>query len=124
MAHADKTLVIKHARRIAAHNIASGEKAMAEFSKRLAENPASAMSWADSAFEAAAKVQVFRQVADLVAENAQMTDEELVERLTKAIKNEVMRGARFPSRSTSTSSNMMATCLLAAWADAGELVDL
>jgi len=124
MAQANVSMAIKHIRRVAASNVASGEKELEKFAKNLQERPDYALEWGDKAFHDAAKVFVYKQVAELVAATDNLTDEQMLERLTKVIQSEIVRGARFPSRSSSHCTNLMATYKLAVWADAGELVGL
>lgn len=124
MAQADVSMAIKHIRRVAASNVANGQKELIKFSKNFIERPDYALEWGDQMFKDAAKMFVYKQVAELVADTNNMTDEQMLDRLTKVIQNEIIRGARFPSHSSSQCTNLMATYKLAAWADVGELVGL
>lgn len=103
-----------------------------KFAARLANDPAYAFEWGDAAAEAAARLRVVRTMANIAA-GATDADGQLstdadgpilpgvtVEGIDKALawaKEQAMRSARYPSRSTSVMSNVMHVNMGAAWAE-------
>lgn len=99
-------------------HVASANEVKA-FAEKLAGlvNPAYDMEWSDSAFAAAATHKVGAVVgAWLSNPNAGGTDEERVQEVDRLVRAEIMRLAKYPSRSSSAASNVMAEQTLAAWA--------
>lgn len=90
------------------------EKTLAEFAVRVQKDPAGALEWSKGAFEAAASLSSARTIVALI-ENIKSRGDEYVEvgdlEVIKALRAEfydaVMRGAKWPSRSTSVQSNEM-----------------
>lgn len=88
----------------------SDEATIAKLAADLATNPAHALKWSADAFAAAARIEVAAQAAAVIEAKG------LDVALTIAREN-VMRGARFPERSTSPTSNLVSECRTAAWAE-------
>ena len=107
-------------------------QAMTEFRKwneRLSNaemgcDVAYAVEWSDAAFTCAAKAKVTQIVilgtSIMVAKG--MTGEEMLAALHKTVSGEVLRGAMYPSHSTSGASNTMAGAQLAAYASVLETI--
>ena len=93
-------------------NLSSGRKALERFRKDLDENPAYALRWSDAAFQAAAEIEVATKMKDILAH----PEGGRVKALEHA-REQALRGARCPERSTSGASNMMAQALTQAWAE-------
>lgn len=98
------------------NQLQSAEGVLADFAEKLAEDPSYALSWGMRSFEAAAERYVSLLVKSYVVSGA--TYDDLKSMATK----EALRGARFPERSTSVTSNLMAQCTTAAWAALVELM--
>lgn len=101
------------------HTIKTATATLEDWRAKLAEHPFYAFEWADRAFEAAAQVDVATRLLDflhaLVAD-PEKTSAEAFEMTLQAAREEVQRGARWPSRSTSPSSNHAEQQKLAAYA--------
>lgn len=81
-----------------------------KFAARFAEDPCYAFEWADAAMEAAAKQWVATRLQTVLEANG-------VDAVFEEARREALRGARYPSRSTSQPSNLMAQYKAAAYAE-------
>lgn len=96
--------------------IASGEDTIDKFKEKLTANPAYAFEWAQGAIEAAAKLDVaIRLQGILTHENGGF------DAVMKNALREALRGARNPSHSTSTVSNLVDEAKTAAYAEIADL---
>lgn len=82
-----------------------------KFKTRFEEDAFYAFEWADNAMQAAARQMVYRAAAAYLERG--ITEAALKEQAL----NEALRIAKYPPRSTSVPSNMMAQYKGAAWAD-------
>ena len=80
--------------------IKMARKVVDAFAVAVAKSPAHELEWSGGAFEAAARLQVLSHLKDL-AEKATFADALAVAR------NEMLRHARWPHRSTSMPANLM-----------------
>ena len=98
---------------------------IAQFAEKLVKDPDYTMRWADDAFAYAASVNVLKFALNFLKgdEAIKMTlttpygGLRALEVLRDHAQKELIRGARFPSRSTSFCTNEMAVCALAAWTE-------
>lgn len=89
------------------------EKRLARFLVAFEADPASAFEWSQSDFEAAAIRRVLGQVQHALTDADSTAT---FDTIRDHAGDEVERGAKYPSFSTSASSNLMAQFQLAAWA--------
>lgn len=94
-------------------NICSDD--LQNFQKDMLQDPENAFSWGDDAMKNAARMNIFGRVY------IYLTKESLADVL-KEIEREMLQMARFPSRSTSDCTNIMAQYKLAAIAEVVELL--
>lgn len=94
------------------HTTDSSLIALDQFKQKLNHDPLVALSWGDRAFQAAANLEVARWVSSFM-ESEKFSFEGLVAEAA----DRVLRGARYPERSSSPSSNLAKQCEIAAWAD-------
>lgn len=89
-----------------------GDHGMETFKRQIAEgNYAYAFSWGESAITAAARVELADKLARWVGVmgGKGMEPDQIVKELLGELTEMVMRGARYPARSTSAISNEMET---------------
>jgi len=91
--------------------------ALSKFEENFKSNPAYAFEWAQNAMEAAARFEVA-----LTLKAWTELPEYKPEAALSEIKRLVLRGARWPERSTSPVSNAMSADRTAAWAEALERI--
>jgi hypothetical protein len=96
--------------------MARAEKALKAHADMLEKSPVHAFEWADAAFAAAARKNVIEQAF------IHLTSANPIERLKNIATDRTLRGARYPARSTSASSNIMAQETSAAWAEIFEIL--
>lgn len=85
---------------------------LAQFSKNFAENPLHAFAWdADRAVTEAARVDVAAAAREFLRRGGSL------DALIAHAHEQVFHGGRFPHRSTSPFSNLVAEAKVAAWAD-------
>lgn len=90
-------------------------KKLAKFAEDLAKDPAYALRWADEQFLNAAKVSVAQQMIHCLEHCQDASD------ITNTLNSNIMSKARYLyNKSTSTSSNLLEECVVAAAADALE----
>lgn len=90
--------------------IRSAKEDVTAFAAKFAENPCSAFEWADGAMEAAAKLDVATRIKSVFeAEGREVA--------VNVAQIEALRGARYPSHSTSQAANAMAQYKTAAYAE-------
>lgn len=106
-------------------DIRHARTAIDSWANRLTDDPANAFAWSSEAFEQAAKLKVASTlVAYLGGCSNSLADEygppsarQVITTLRSALHDEVMGKARYPARSSSSQSNEMSYCLMAAWAN-------
>jgi len=96
--------------------LTSAQADLDKFSKNFSEDPAYAFEWADSAMKAAASRKVALHLQAIAKEHG------LDEALNFA-HQQALRGARYPSHSTSATTNEMAAYVTAAYAEFVEFVE-
>lgn len=98
---------------------------IAEFARKLPENPSYHLRWADGEFVAAAKIEVFNEIIQTIdgLAKSERDDEEQMEYLTSMLVRSTIRGAESPRHSTSIPSNLMEQYRTAAWASAAERLE-
>ena len=97
-----------------------------KFRDDLAQDPLYAMGWSDSAFVAAAKRQVVVETQMLFKqfERENLTPAQQFARVQKYMAEHAMRGARYPSMSTSVPQNLAKVYLNSAYAEMAEKLDV
>jgi hypothetical protein len=80
------------------------------------EDPAHALSWAENAFRQAGRVRVAAHIKANTADETRTRAERMKYVMDLAL-GEAMREARYPSSSTSTTSNLMSRYVASAWAE-------
>lgn len=83
---------------------------MAAFIEKLAVNPFYALEWSTDLYDVAATAKVHAFV------KAALADGVALDEVVASCRAEALRGARFPSRSTSPAANLAAQSLVAAYA--------
>lgn len=83
---------------------------IAKFENEVNANPSHALKWAQSTFEVAAKLEVSQHLLELFEGGKEY------DKIRKIIKDRIMNKAANPAFSTSVTSNLMDTCLTAAYA--------
>lgn len=83
-------------------------------------DPLYAFEWSDEAFAAAAEVCVLRRVREGVAGYVNGT--QTLKNIEDYAAEEVLRGAKYPCKSTSQPSNLCALYKVQAWAEALEMI--
>lgn len=119
----NETEVIKYIRRVVTGNIESGQKVIAKLAEDVVQHPEHALSWGDSAFMAAGKVWVAKQILAMIDGSTDAPDV-LLGKVKAVVAREVIRGGRFNGGSTSVCSNLMDRSKLAAWADLADSLEL
>jgi hypothetical protein len=101
-------------------DINHSKKHIEEWKLRLDKNPASAFEWSRESFEAAARFEVAHIVKRYVEEGKSIKDDyttpsdvEIIKTLRTIFYEDVLRRAKWPSRSTSVQSNEMELTLTA-----------
>jgi hypothetical protein len=97
------------------------ENDFANFKKKFEVDPVNALEWSDRTFQSAAKLKVTLILEDFFARLMSKGDEYVAASVEDAVgemitwlKNEVMREAKYSSRSSSNQTNIMAGEILAA----------
>ena len=111
--------VINRLHRYLSTRIEVSQSTIASFSDRLADSPIDAFDAADSAMEAAAVLAVcegLRHMLVLLAEKGH-SDDEIRQLLVAHAQRDALRHARFPSKTSSASANIMKVNVAAACAD-------
>lgn len=105
-----------YALRTLSNLIESAQTTLDTFQEELPKNPAYALKWADKVFTAAAQKDVCSTLIHRI-NNAVDRGEADIQGLTiQYIQGQVTRGAMYPTRSTSPSSNMVEQETLSAYA--------
>jgi hypothetical protein len=98
-----------------AHHVAGemrqANAAIAELSAKLLSDPVNALSWSKGAFDAAAVLKVGEQVKHAILSG--ITYDEIKDHALR----ETLRGARWPERGSSFTSNAIHESVTAAWAN-------
>ena len=97
--------------------ISCAEVTLAKWQARLAEDPSYAFQWSSDAFKAAATLDVLRPVVVAVENGAKLED------IVKHVNSQALRAARYPERSTSAQSNVLAQDKGAVWAKLAEYLE-
>lgn len=87
------------------------------FADSFVKDPANALEWSSDIFAAAGKLQVAVYVLEVLTMERAEPVTDLAEKLVKSLKEEALRKARWPERSTSIPSNEMSLSLNAARAE-------
>lgn len=82
-----------------------------KFSQELLVDPAYSLAWGDEAFRTAAELRVLKQLVNDLGE-----EQATIKQITAALTIRVLYGAKYPSHSTSPTSNLIAQYELAACA--------
>lgn len=110
----------------ATKKIARLERDLAEWAEALIEDPRHQLEWAQGAFTTGCKLTVAREaLAWLSEDDPRIEDPEeaaaaSIETLQDRAQKEALRGARFPSFSTSPTSNLTSTLMASEWAELAE----
>lgn len=93
-----------------------------KFKERLASSPPYAFEWSMDGFRAAARIKVMTHLLDVLRdpEAVDTGESPVYTRVYETALEQVLRGARHPTRSTSPTANLMEQEELAAWADVVE----
>ena len=97
--------------------IAEAQGTLDKFTANFATNPAQAFQWSDSAFNAAARLEITKRVLVWLQEGADLAQ------VIQELNRQVRFNSRNPSHSTSTPHNLIEQCKLAATADLVELLE-
>lgn len=89
---------------------------IAKFKTDLDKDAAYALQWADSTFQTAAALKVWSQLKAYVD-----GDKFNIWNAASFVRDNTRRAARYPSRSTSVSTNLIEDCIGVEWAEADEL---
>lgn len=92
------------------------DKTLAQFAERLVRNPLDAFQWSDGAIEAAARKDVALYLKNVLEHPEGGLDAAIAKATEMAL-----RGARYPSHSTSAISNLCEQAKTAAFADMAEV---
>ncbi len=96
----------------ATRSLKRAQSELAEWTEKLAKDPSYALDWGMTAFKAAADIKVLSMVAYYFSMGLDVSD------IRTEFDKEVYRGASFPCRSTSPTSNLMEQEIVAAYARA------
>lgn len=113
---------LEHLSEAALYEVSSAESRIKSFADKMLKDPAYELAWGGDAFSAAARIKVWSSVHAYIHENPLIADEIRVENVKKEAMNNVIRGARYPERSTSPTSNLMAQEVTVAWSSILELL--
>jgi len=98
--------------------------AIADFAKRLVDNPAIAMQWADSQFVNAAKVEIYGGLANELSRSDVAQQDEVLKGLHRWAMGRVLGAARTSvNQSTSQSSNILDRAIAQVWAEVAEYLE-
>ena len=92
-----------------------------EFKLAFDKDPAHALEWADGVFEHVATLTVANRLIDYFADFGEDESRD-IEAARTWVNNEVMIKSRNPPHSSSDTSNLLDTYILAAWASAYEIL--
>lgn len=90
--------------------VSGAQEKIDKFILRMQVNPSDAFSWSNEAMDAAARLEVAARIKHGFDSGMSLDD------IRKELRNQVLRGAKFPSSSTSMPTNLMAQYVLAATA--------
>jgi hypothetical protein len=115
----------------AASDIKFAQEHLDRWRERFAQDPVNAFSWSKETFETAARKRsaeeiigwIYRIKENNTDEYAAPSDLKVLQVMRSELFKEVVRGAKWPERSTSPQSNEMATCLTAKRAEWLEKID-
>jgi hypothetical protein len=108
------------------YDIEYSQKELDKFAARLTKDPSNAFEWSHGTFEQAARNHVAKHIMgsikwfrDRAGEDEYSTtaDLDIVQHLRKSFFEVVVRGARWPERSTSVQSNEIKKVLVARYAE-------
>jgi|TARA_R110000851_G_scaffold260570_1_gene413096 hypothetical protein len=102
--------------RWAQHVIDNHAKLSAKFAEEYAENPLYAMSWSSKYFEHAAAYTVAIRIKSMFDSGVSVTA------LLTEVMREVFHRAKYPANSTSPTSNICDTTILATWAKVADML--
>ena len=101
-------------------------KAKKKFIEEFEKDAAYTLSWSTETFSKAAQERVIKSVLSLIEEGLAkegVSNEEIMEVVSRVANAAVIKGAMYPARSTSPVSNIMATEELSAWANIVERIN-
>jgi hypothetical protein len=101
---------------LAEHGKSYAEEKIKEFHEKFLENPSHHLEWAGNLFEQAAKLEVYGRVLQLKGQRP-VPDDEVVQHFSDFARDAAIRGARWPSRSTSPLANLSDQAKTSAWAN-------
>jgi len=93
------------------------KKELDDFAAKLASDPIYALGWAEGAYDAAGTYHVLAEVIAAFEEGCSAKD------ALASVTREALRGARWPERSTSVTSNRLSQAKTAAYANAIERLE-
>src|SRR5690606_16560392 len=105
----------EQARRYFEHHLEPATVNLQKFQEKLAADAAYALEWRGAAFTDAARVKLCKMVLEDLTEN-----DAIVAHIAAFLTKQALREARYPSRSTSPTSNLMAQEWAAVCAEAAE----
>jgi len=98
-------------------NIRIANEQLAKWGTRFASDPSHAFEWSKESFESAARHRIAKDILILIEmglngdEYAKRSDIAIAREIKSMLHDEVIRGAKWPQRSTSPQSNEMQLCL-------------
>ena len=88
-------------------DISSKEAKIKEFAEAVQKDPAYTLSWAQDVFAAAAEIKILKQVVDYLNHEVGYAAAAPVSNLIDMLTDKVINGAKYPSFSSSTTTNLI-----------------
>jgi hypothetical protein len=88
-------------------DIRSREAKIKEFAEAVQLDPSYTLSWSQDVFAAAAEIKILNQVRDYLIHDGIYTAAAPVSNLIDMLTNKVISGAKYPSFSSSTTTNLI-----------------
>jgi hypothetical protein len=88
-------------------DIRSREAKIKEFAEAVQKDPAYTLSWSQDVFAAAAEIKILKQVVAYLNHEVIYTAVDPVSNLIDMLTDKVISGAKYPSFSSSTTSNLI-----------------
>lgn len=111
------TMTFAKVQKVLAQFQESAERDLAKFQEKFSVNPAYAFEWASSTFDAAGMQEVAVKLSYILTAEPEKSEEERVSRVLRYAQEELVRLARNPGRSTSSTSNLIAESRTKAYAE-------
>jgi hypothetical protein len=88
-------------------DIRSNEEKIAKFAEAVQLDPSYTLSWSQDIFAAAAEIKILNQVRDYLNHEVDHPSNAPVSNLIDMLTDKVIHGAKYPSFSSSTTSNLI-----------------